>query len=133
VPFSIEFEKHEVYRSLEPGITIGTTLHYGGQTLNCEAKVDTGSEVCLFSRDCADALEIDIEKGFKETFRTLTGHVAAFAHDMEIETLGLRLETIVFFAESYDIKRNLLGRQGWLQLLRLGLIDYNSSIFIGRY
>jgi hypothetical protein len=38
----------------------------------------------------------------------------------------------VYFAESYSIRRSLLGRQGWLQLVLLGLDDYNSAAILGK-
>jgi len=37
---------------------------------------------------------------------------------------------VVYFAEDYSLNRNLLGRQGWLQLIRIGLDDYKSEIYI---
>ncbi len=89
MPYTFEFEKREIYKSFDTGITIEAILSYGGLTVNCEAKVDTGAQVCLFSRDSADILEIDVESGYREKFRTLAGTVVAYEHEVSLETLGL--------------------------------------------
>lgn len=128
--FPIEFQKKTVYDSLKKGITIDAILRYGGLEATCSAKVDTGAEVCLFNRHLAELLEIDVENGHRENFGTLAGSLIAYGHEIEIETLDLRFQSTVFFAESYAVKRNLLGRQGWLQLVKLGLLDYDSEIYL---
>jgi len=128
--FTIEFQKKETYQSLDAGITINVILRYGNREQPCPAKVDTGAEFCLFNRTLADALEIDVESGFREKFSTLGGGIVAYAHEIELETLGLRFQSYVYFAESYAVQRNLLGRQGWLQLVKLGLDDYRSELYL---
>lgn len=128
--FQIEFQKQEIYPSLKAGITINAILRYGNREQPCSAKVDTGAEFCLFNRTLADSLEIDVEGGFRENFSTLGGGIVAYAHQVELETLGLRFQSYVYFAESYAVQRNLLGRQGWLQLVKLGLDDYKSELYL---
>ncbi len=128
--FQIDFSKRVNYKSLETGVTIEAILRYGNLETNCDAKIDTGSEVCLFGRDFADILEIDVESGYREKFSTLGGGVFAYAHEIELETLGLRFQSHVYFAENYEVKRNLLGRSGWLQLVTLGLNDYKSVLYL---
>jgi len=75
-------------------------------------------------------LDIDVESGYREEFSTLGGGIIAYALEVELETLGLRFQSYVYFAESYAVKRNLLGRQGWLQLIKLGLDDYKSELYL---
>ena len=128
--FQVDFEKKGVYKSLETGITVDATLRYGNLETICSAKIDTGAQTCLFERGVADFLEIDVESGYREKFITLAGGLVAYAHQVELETLGLSFQSYVYFAESYAVKRNLLGRQGWLQLVKLGLIDYDSEIYL---
>lgn len=86
------------------------------------------TQFCIFERGVADELEINVESGYREKFPTLGGGIYAYGHEVELETLGLRFQSYVYFAEGYEIKRNLLGRQGWLQLVKLGLEDYKSEI-----
>lgn len=108
-------------------------MRVGGLFINCDAKVDTGAEVCLFQRAIGEALEIPIENGVEKRLETLTGVLTAYGHEVVLEVLGLRIQTVVYFAESGDVSRNLLGRQGWLQLIKIGIVDYDSELFLGIY
>jgi len=128
--FPIDFQKKETYPSLDVGITIRAILRYGNLQTGCAAKIDTGAQFCLFERGVADDLEIDVEGGYREKFSTLGGGVVAYAHEVELETLGLRFQSYVYFADSYAVNRSLLGRQGWLQLVKLGLDDYRSELYL---
>ncbi|PYS63381.1 MAG: hypothetical protein DMF74_10285 [Acidobacteria bacterium] len=64
---------------------------------------------------------------------TLTGVLTAYGHEVVLETLGVQLQTLVYFAEGAEMRRNLLGRQGWLQLVRIGLVDYDSELYLSPY
>ena len=133
MPFQLSFSRREKYSSLSIGINVETTLRVGELSIDCEAKVDTGAEGCLFQRVIGEALEISIEKGVKKRLETLTGILTAYGHEVVLETLGVQFQTMVYFAEGDDVGRNLLGRQGWLQLIKLGLIDYDSELYLGLY
>ena len=133
MPFQLSFTRREAYSSLASGINLETTLRFGGLFINCDAKVDTGAEVCLFQRAIAEALEIPIENGNRMRLETLTGVLTAYGHEVVLEVLGLRLQTVVYFAESSEVRRNLLGRQGWLQLIKLGIVDHDSELYLGLY
>ena len=128
--YPVEFHRKTGYKSLAQGITIEAILRSNGLETSCNAKVDTGAEVCLFERSVADTLEIEVESGYREKFSTLAGSVIGYAHPIELETVGLRFQTYVYFAESYSIHRSLLGRQGWLQLVMLGLDDYRNELYL---
>ena len=131
--FQLSFSRREKYSSLARGINLETTLRFGDLFINCEAKVDTGAEVCLFQRAIGEALEIPIEHGVKKRLETLTGVLTAYGHEVVLELLGLQLQTVVYFAESDEVRRNLLGRQGWLQLIRLGIVDYDNELYLSLY
>ena len=115
---------------MDTGITIKAVLRLGETEVVSRAKVDTGSEICIFRREIGEQLKIDIESGFKKHLITLAGGLSAFGHYVQLETLGLKFDTFVYFASDYALRRNLLGRQGWLQLVKLGLDDYKSEIYI---
>lgn len=50
-------------------------------------------------------------------------------HEFESETVRLRFQFYVYFAESHTVNRNLFGRQGWLLLVVFALDDYRSEIY----
>ena len=131
--FSLEFQKRLKYDSLAPGISVEAVLRRANFETTCLAKIDTGLEVGLFERGVGEALEIEIESVTPRRFSTLTGVFQAYAHEVVLETLGFELQTVVYFAESYQVHRNILGRHGWLQLLRLGVVDYDSELYLSLY
>jgi hypothetical protein len=47
---------------------------------------------------------------------------------MNIETVST-----VYFAKDESFTRNVLGRQGWLDRVKLGLIDYEGRLFLSKY
>ncbi len=89
--FQIDFQKRGIYKSLETGITIGAILRYGNLETFCDAKIDTGSQVCLFARILADSLEIDVESGYREFFSTLGGGIIGY-----LMKLNSKLSACVF-------------------------------------
>jgi len=66
-------------------------------------------------------------------FQTATGRVEAFGHRVTIETLGLNFESVVYFFADERINKNLLGRLGWLDRIRLGLIDDDGLLYVAPY
>ena len=108
----LNFVVKYIYKSLDIGITLKTTLHSGSSSTICDAKIDTGSEFCLFARELGELLDLEIETGFEKKLITLSGGLKAFGHYVELETLGLKFDSFVYFAQDYSLNRNLLGRQG---------------------
>jgi hypothetical protein len=132
-PHELSFSRRQRYSSIAAGINVETTGRFGDLYILCDAKVDTGAEVCLFQREIGEALDLPIEKGAKKRMETLTGVLTAYGHEVVLEVLGLQIQTFVYFDEGGQVRRNLLGRQGWLQLVRLGIVDYDSEIYLGLY
>ena len=128
--YQLSFQTKAEFKSLETGITIKAILRLGNIEFATRAKVDTGSDICIFRREIGEYLEIEIETGFEKKLITLSGGLTAYGHYVELETLGLKFDTMVYFAAGYSLQRNLLGRQGWLQLIKFGLDDYASEIYI---
>ncbi|MGH9834808.1 MAG: hypothetical protein ACRD9Y_17455 [Blastocatellia bacterium] len=124
MPFSITFDIQQAYSSIEEGITIPTVLILGNITASFQAKIDPGAQVCLFQREIGEELGIDIESGDRIRLGSLTGgSLIAFGHSVTLHTLGLEFDSVVYFAADYGLERNLLGRVGWLQKVRLAIID----------
>lgn len=133
MPHQLTFATHETYDSRLEGITIEARLVLGEQSVICQAKIDTGGQACLFMREIAETLAIDIEAGHCRAFNTLAGSLIAYGHAVRLQTLGLEFESLVYFAADYGLPRNLLGREGWLQKVRLAVIDYDSSLYLSPY
>jgi hypothetical protein len=78
-------------------------------------------------------MNLDVEAGDPMAFRTATGRVDAFGHLVTIETLGLNFESVVYFFADERINKNLLGRLGWLDRIRIGVIDYDGLLYLASY
>ena len=50
-----------------------------------------------------------------------------------VEVSGLQFESMVYFFADGQINKNLLGRTGWLDRVRLGLIEYDRQLFLAPY
>jgi hypothetical protein len=133
MPFHLTFAQKISYDSQAVGIPVEVGLRRGGEAAFTSAKIDTGAQVCLFARRIGEDLGIEVEKGWPIELQTLAGSLTAYGHEVTLETLGLTFSTVVYFAEDPYLKRNLLGRQGWLQLVRLAIVDYDSELYLSPY
>ena len=131
--YQLTFDFHCQYDSLAGGITIEVLLRQGERMATSQAKVDTGAQVCLFQREIADALGIEVESGHRVVVKTLAGSLTAYGHTLTLHSLGFEFGSLVYFATDYGLPRNLLGRQGWLQKVRLAIIDYDSTLYLSPY
>ena len=92
-----------------------------GKTADLLAQVDTGASNC------------DVEAGDPKTFATAAGRIDAFGHVVELEVLGQRFESMVYFFADDRIQKNLLGRVGWLDRVRLGVVDHDHLLYLAAY
>ncbi len=76
---------------------------------------------------------MDVEAGRLQRFRTMTGSFSAYEHAVSIQTLGIEFSTLVFFAQDAEFSRNFLGRGGWLDRLRVAIIDYDRVVYLSAY
>ena len=130
---TLEFRSQYRYDHAESGITVPIELAYGSERIKLHAKVDTGAEFCLFQRGFGEALGINIEDGERRTLGTMNGTFVAYGHRLSMRVLDFDFELTAFFPESADIRRNLLGRQGWLLQIRFGVVDYDQRLYVSRY
>jgi hypothetical protein len=115
------------------GISIPVVLSYGDKSRRVQAKVDTGGEVCLFSREDGMLLDVPIELGIPITLSSLGGDVEAFGHEVLLQTGNLIFQSIVYFAKYPGLPRNILGRRGWLRNLKLAVVDYDNLLYLSAY
>ncbi len=123
---------HE-YDAGAPGITIPVRLTAGSLSQTAIAKLDTGASYCIFRRGIGEALGLDIESGAPQAIGTVTGSFLTYGHEVTLATLGLEFNVTVYFAREEGFKRDVLGRFGWLQQVKLGLVDYEGQLYVARY
>ncbi len=129
----LSFQLLHQYNPGKPGIGVPVILQSGGAELAVDAYVDCGAAHCFFSRLVGEQLGLQIEAGPPEIFSTAGGPVKGHGHFVTLEVLGFCFEAMVFFAADHGFKRNLLGRIGWLDRMRIGLIDYEGKLFLNAY
>jgi len=95
--------------------------------------VDTGASFCIFQRDYAEQLGINVESGVHEVVSTPNGRFDVYGHTLTLSCLDWEYETMVYFAAPLDYRRNVVGRSGWLQHFRLALIDHDALLFLSQY
>ena len=130
---TLTFDKTHYYNTLTPGISLTAILHHGHESVECEVKLDTGSIHCIFKRAHGELLGLDIESTVADNIATVTGSFKAHSHTIMIEVLGIRTEATVYFAADQQFTRNVLGRTGWLDRVKLGLVDYEAKLLLGPY
>jgi hypothetical protein len=130
---TLTFDKTHYYTTLKSGITLTAILRHGQESVECEARLDTGSSHCIFKRAHGELLGLEIESTVAESIRTVTGSFKAHLHTVTIEVLGIHSEAAVYFAADEQFTRSVLGRVGWLDRVKLGLIDYEAKLLLSPY
>jgi predicted aspartyl protease len=130
---TIEFDKTYFYSMFNAGITVSVNLFYADKEVEFDAKIDTGSTFCVFQRLHGELLGLEIEKGIPADISTATGSFRAYGHELTLTVLGIETVSTVYFAESDYFDRNVLGRIGWLDRVKLGLIEQEGKLFLSEY
>ena len=133
MPVSLAFDAAHHYADALDGIEVPITLCIGRQSVDLLAKLDTGAAHCIFERKYAEMLGVDADSGRLQRFRTVAGSFAAYQHELTIQTLGIEFSAVVFFAQDSTFNRNFLGRSGWLDRLRVAIVDYDRLLFVSPY
>lgn len=127
------FQILHTYNEFRQGIEIEVILKLGAESVSVEAKVDPGADVCVFRREHGEMLGLKIESGHRIVLDGLAGSLVAYGHSVTLHTLGLEFDSVIYFAEQYYLRRNLLGREGWLQKVRPGIVDYETTLYLSPY
>ena len=125
--------KHSYVHS-KTGIEVPITLSAGqSRSVRLLAKVDTGADFCIFQRDYADELGIEVETGIHQVIGTAAGSFDAYGHRVTLACLNWEFDSTVYFAAPAGFPRNVVGRSGWLHHFRLGLIDHDSLLLLSHH
>jgi len=130
---TLTFDKTHYYNTINAGISLTAILRYGQESVECETRLDTGSSHCIFKRAHGELLGLDIESTAAQNIWTVTGSFKAHLHTVTIEVLGIRSEATVYFAGDDQFRRSVLGRVGWLDRVKLGLVDYEAKLLLSPY
>lgn len=130
---TLSFKTLFQYDTRRSGITVPVRLEWGGRRTELKAKVDSESSACVIARNYGEDLGLNIENGSPQRFETVTGGFLTYGHEVTLVTPGVDLITTVYFAADATFIRNVLGRQGWIDRIRLGLIDYEGKLFLSDY
>ena len=133
MPENLEFDEVYQYDTLKTGITVVVKIYFGNEVREINAKIDTGAENCIFERKHGERLGIEIESGREQIFSTATANFTAYGHELKLSVLGIETVSTVYFAKEEWFTRNVLGRQGRLDRVKLGLIDYEGKLFLSEY
>jgi len=129
---SLEFDADLDYEATSAGILVPIRLVHGERSVELRARLDTGASDCLFDRFYSDILGLPDSRVERE-YRTVTGSFKAFGHEVTIETLGLEWSAMVFFHAMENPAHAFVGRRGWLDRVRLGIVHYEQKLFLGQY
>jgi hypothetical protein len=129
----LQFTGVHSYASDKDGISVPVMLRSGDRIVSLAASVDTGSTFCLFRAELAEALGFDLKSGQHQRLRTANSSFDAFGHEVELTVLDVVTHSTVYFFADETINKNVLGRVGWLDRVRLGLVDHDGSLYLAPY
>lgn len=131
--YSLGFSKLIQYDPGLPGISIPVRIGVSREvSVVADAKVDTGSTYCIFSREVAESLGLDVEGGLAVPIRTATGSFLSFQHEVTLTVGEFEMIALCGFAAHAGFQRNVLGRHGFLMRTKLGIDDYNGLLYLDR-
>jgi predicted aspartyl protease len=133
MPRTLTFHTEYLYGREGEGISIPIYLRTGEQRIKLLAKIDTGATFCIFQRSRADALHLDLETGVRQIVRTANGEFETFGHEVTIECFEWQLTSMVYFASQQDVQRDVLGRAGWMNQFRMGIIEHDALLYLSQY
>jgi hypothetical protein len=131
--YQLAFEKLAGYDPGRPGVTVPVELGLGQRSVACEARVDTGATYCVFARRLGEELGLDVETGIRQLIGTAMGAFTTYHHSVTLTTLGYAFDAVVCFAAAESFESNVLGSHGFLDRVRLGLVDYEGKLYLSRY
>jgi len=131
--FELSFSISYVYPDVSGGILLPVTLSVSGEQITVDAVVDSGGSICLFGLEVAASHGLDVENGIPKRLNSLGGPIDSFGHEVTIETAELSFQSLVYFAKYPGLPRNILGRHGWLSKVKLGLVEYENTMYLGHY
>jgi len=130
---ALDFDAQYQYDAALSGIVVPVEIVTPRERVGLAARLDTGASDCLFDRSHGERIGLDIESGYRREYRTRRGSFTASGREIALNTQGLEWTAMVFFYTAADPDDNFLGRRGWLDRARLGLVHYDRRLLLSRY
>jgi hypothetical protein len=131
--YQLDFETFHTYGTQKRSIEVDVTLRFGERTVSFPAQIETGATFCVFERGYAEALGLAVDSGEPIRFSTAIGSFDGYGHSVTVEALGYAFDVLVYFAAEESFKRNVLGRRGWLDHVRIALVDYKGELYLSEF
>ena len=129
----LAFTRTHSYSGRDTSITVPVVLRSGALFADLFASIDTGAAHCLFENAYAAQLGLDLTSGVLTRFQTANSIFDAYGHEVEIDVLGIVNHSLIYFFAEPTIRKNVLGRSGWLDRVRLGLVDHDRELYLAEY
>lgn len=133
MPYTFIFLGKHPYDTTKTGITVPVELSHGPNAVQVDAKLDTGASFCIFKRTYPEVLGQDVERGVPETVSTATGAFRVYGHRLSMAALGFQFKAMVYYAADESVVRSVLGRRGFIEQLRLCLIEHDGELYVSKY
>lgn len=133
MPYQLSFRFQYDYGRFGDGVSMPVALSTGTASLEILASVDTGADYCFFERSLVEDLDLDFDQGIPLLVSTVAGGFRASGFALTLSVLGIEVDSVVYFYEDTGISRNVLGRNGWLNRVRLALVEHDSAMYLSAY
>ncbi len=125
---------HRHHYDSSNAITVPVTLSSDKKLhVDLLGKLDTGSSFCIFEKAYADLLGLDPGSGLNQRISTVTGTFDVAGYAVTLSAFGYEWEVFAYFAKDEMFVLNVLGRVGFLDHLRIGIVDYERLLYCGLY
>jgi predicted aspartyl protease len=131
--YTFTFLNKHSFDTTKTGITVPVELLHGSNAVQVDAKLDTGASFCIFERTYGGMLGLNIESGASETVSTANGTFQVFGHRLTVVALDFQFEAMIYFAADERISRSVLGRRGFIDQIRLCLIEHDGELYVSKY
>lgn len=126
------YNKHS-YDTTKTGITVPVELIHGSNIVQVDAKLDTGASFCIFERTYGEMLGLNIESGAPEIVSTANSTFQVFGHRLTVVALDFQFEAMIYFAADERVRRSVPGRRGFIDQIRLCLIEHDGELYVSKY
>jgi hypothetical protein len=118
----------------QAGLLVPITLSTTDRDIKIEAFLDTGAKYSVLPRWVGEELGLDIEAGIQTDLMTGAGPMPTYLHYLTLTVGDLAFDDAPICVSKFpEFSRCLLGRGGWIQSVRLGLVAYDDHPFLSLY